>query len=429
VPQGAEGEWTDSSDSTYSQDAFVEGAEAGRFLEIWNLVFMQFDRQADGTLVPLPKPSVDTGAGLERIAAVMQGVTNNFHTDLFRPLHRQGRGDRRHSVSVASRFGRRSARTADGRVVRLRLVSRARRSRARGGVPAGRRRVPVERRARLRAAPHPASRRASRLAARPSRAHAGARGGDRDRHDARAVSRAAAARSHLLATTRAEEERFLATIDGGMARFEELAPIGSTQGSLAVRGTIAGDDVFRLYDTFGFPVDLTELMARERGYLVDIAGFEAALSAQRKQSQEDRKARGLTVVADDFADPAAWERAGEHALDGAFVGYDTTEVLTEVTAVRTLDDGRVAVMLRESPFYAESGGQVSDHGEIVGNGWRVDVTDVKKADGRIAAIGTATGTIAFGAVSARRAVGPAQGHRAQPHGHASAARRAALAAR
>jgi alanyl-tRNA synthetase len=400
VPQGAEGAWTDSNVFDFSQDDFVEGAEAGRFLEIWNLVFMQYDRQADGTLVPLPKPSVDTGAGLERIAAVKQGVTNNFHTDLFRPYiakveeivgipypWRPGSGDG-------------SARTADGRVVdsaSYRVIADHARAvaflLADGVFPSNEGRGYVLRRILRRAVRH-----AWLLGRRePTLVHVVETVIDAMRDLYPELQQR---RSHLLATTRAEEERFLATIDGGMARFEELAPIGSTQGSLTVRGQIAGEDVFRLYDTYGFPVDLTELMARERGYLVDIAGFEAALSAQRKQSQDDRKARGLTVAADDFADPAAWERAGQDALEGAFVGYATTEVLTEVTAVRTLDDGRVAVMLRESPFYAESGGQVSDHGEIVGNGWRVDVTDVKKADGRIAAIGTATGTIAFGSVSA-----------------------------
>jgi alanyl-tRNA synthetase len=210
-----------------------------------------------------------------------------------------------------------------------------------------------------------------------------------------------ARRSHLLETTRAEEERFLATIDAGMSRFEELAPTGSTQGSSAIRGTIDGEDAFRLYDTFGFPIDLTELMARERGYLVDIAGFEQALSAQRRQSQEERKARQLTVSADDFGDPTQWSHDQQHreAL-GRFVGYDRTAVDTVVTAVRALPDGRVAVMLRDTPFYAESGGQVSDRGTITGSGWSVEVAEVRKLEGRIAAIGTATGEITFGAAHA-----------------------------
>ena len=96
---------------------------------------------------------------------------------------------------------------------------------------------------------------------------------------------------HIIDTTRAEEERFLATIEGGMRRFDELAPEKTTQGSTAIHGTIAGEDAFKLYDTFGFPIDLTELMARERGYSVDIAGFEAALQAQRTQSQEERRSK------------------------------------------------------------------------------------------------------------------------------------------
>jgi alanyl-tRNA synthetase len=208
--------------------------------------------------------------------------------------------------------------------------------------------------------------------------------------------------AHMLETTRAEEERFLATIEGGMRRFDELAPPGGRAGRHQV---ISGDDAFRLYDTFGFPIDLTDLMARERGYQVDLAGFEAALAAQRTLSQEERKGRKLGVDAD-AAKSWEWETPGgrqvvtEAALP-SFVGYTVVEIETQVTAIRHLDDGRVAVLLRETPFYAESGGQISDHGDIAGDGWRVDVNDVRKFDGRVAAIGTATGTVRFGSCVAR----------------------------
>jgi alanyl-tRNA synthetase len=400
-PRDASGEWTNTELEDYSLDAFVEGAEAGRFLEIWNLVFMQYDRQPDGTLVPLPKPSVDTGAGLERIAAVMQGVTNNFHTDVFAPLI--SRVEEVVGITYPYRpgVGLGTAHDRDGREIdpaSFRVLADHARAvaflLADGVFPSNEGRGYVLRRILRRAVRH-----AWLLGRRePTLVHV---------VDTVIESMQAqypelqARRSHLLETTRAEEERFLATIDAGMSRFEELAPTGSTQGSSAIRGTIDGEDAFRLYDTFGFPIDLTELMARERGYLVDIAGFEQALSAQRRQSQEERKARQLTVSADDFGDPTQWSHDQQHreAL-GRFVGYDRTAVDTVVTAVRALPDGRVAVMLRDTPFYAESGGQVSDRGTITGSGWSVEVAEVRKLEGRIAAIGTATGEITFGAAHA-----------------------------
>ncbi len=396
-PANASGEWTNTEISDYSLDGFVEGAEAGRFLEIWNLVFMQYDRQADGTLVPLPKPSVDTGAGLERIAAVMQGVTNNFHTDGFRPLIEKVeevvgiKYPYRPGVGLGTAVGK-DGKPIDPASFRV-LADHARAVGfllADGVFPSNEGRGYVLRRILRRAVRH-----AWLLGRRePTLVHVV---DTLIEHMRDLYPELHVRRKHILETTRAEEERFLATIDAGMSRFEELAPIASTQGSSQLRGTLAGEDAFRLYDTFGFPIDLTELMARERGYLVDISGFEEALSAQRKMSQDERKSKQITVSADDFADPTQWTHDQQHAEGlGRFVGYDVIEVDTLVTAVRQLADGRVAVMLRETPFYAESGGQVSDHGTITGEGWSVVVNEVRKLDGRIAAIGTATGEITFG---------------------------------
>ena len=400
-PKDAHGEWTRTDLTEYGLDAFVEGAEAGRFLEIWNLVFMQFDRQQDGTLVPLPKPSVDTGAGLERIAAVLQGVTNNFHTDLFAPLIAKVEEVVGIKYPYRPGVGLGTAHGPDGREIdpaSFRVIADHARAvsflMADGVFPSNEGRGYVLRRILRRAVRH-----AWLLGRRePTLVHIV----DvlistmRDIYPELHVRR-----KHIIDTTRAEEERFLATIDAGMSRFEELAPLGSTQGSSAIRGSIAGDDAFRLYDTFGFPIDLTELMARERGYLVDISGFEHALSGQRKQSQAERKSRQLTVTADGFGDPTQWTHDAQHqAALGRFVGYDAIDVDTIVTAVRDLPDGRVAVMLRETPFYAESGGQVSDTGKIIGAGWSVDVAEVRKVDGRIAAIGTPQGEITFGAARA-----------------------------
>jgi alanyl-tRNA synthetase len=408
-PPEASGEWTEMDRREFSTDAFIEGAEAGRFLEIWNLVFMQFDRQADGTLVPLPKPSVDTGAGLERIAAAMQGVTSNYHSDGFLPLLKKAEEviglpytgispDGLGGVKTASKIAPATVDAASFRV----LADHARAVAfllADGVFPSNEGRGYVLRRILRRAVRHAwlLGRRAPTLVFLVDEVVA---------QMSDVYPELAQRKQHIIETTKAEEERFLATIDGGMARFDALAPIGSTQGSTHLRGTISGEDAFRLYDTYGFPIDLTELMARERGYAVDIAGFETALAQQRSQSQAERKSRKLGVGADDFADVSAWRSAlpadAASALPAtSFVGYDTVEIDTIVTAVRHLDESRAAVLLRETPFYAESGGQVSDHGEIVGDGWRVDVTDVKKVDGRTAAIGKVTGDITFGRAIAR----------------------------
>ena len=415
-PAGATGEWTDMTRGEFSHDAFVEGAEAGRFLEIWNLVFMQFDRQADGTLVPLPKPSVDTGAGLERIAAVKQGVTNNYFTDLFDPiiakvesmtgLEYRGKTSLEHAEQTFSTRGaggqKRSSVVRNNRLVvdpaAFHVIADHARAvaflLADGVHPSNDGRGYVLRRI---------LRRGVRYAfllgrVEPTLVEVVGTVIDTMRD---AYPELEQRRAHILATTRAEEDSFLATIEGGTARFEQLAPIHTTQGGTEVRGTISGEDAFRLYDTFGFPIDLTELMAHERGYTVDIAGFEAALGEQRTRSKDERKTRKLGVESDVLGDPATWERAGGDASDARFVGYDTIEVETQVAALRRLDGNRVAILLRESPFYAESGGQISDEGEIVGDGWRVDVDGVRKVDGRPAALGRLTGSFHFGPATAR----------------------------
>src|SRR5579862_5654631 len=251
---------------------------------------MQFDKQPDGSLVPLPKPSVDTGAGLERISGIMQGVTNNFHIDAFRPLIERvvdivgipyppfsvtGEGEEIGRASVAHfTSGTRSVDPASFRIIadHARAVAFLL---ADGVFPSNEGRGYVLRRILRRAVRHAwmLGRREPTLAFVVEKVVEMMREAYPELH---------VRKTHVIDTTRAEEERFLATIDGGMARFDELAPVTSRHGSPGIRGSIAGDDAFRLYDTFGFPIDLTELMARERGWLVDIAGFEAALAGQRR---------------------------------------------------------------------------------------------------------------------------------------------------
>jgi alanyl-tRNA synthetase len=406
LPDGASGEWTELDREEFSTEAFIEGTENDRFLEIWNLVFMQYDRQEDGTLVPLPKPSVDTGLGLERTSGVMQGVTNNFHTDVFAALierveeitgipYRGRESDDSYWVKLGS--GAHSPAVKQGNRVNVdpasfRVVADHARSvaflLADGVFPSNEGRGYVLRRILRRAVRHAwLLGRATPTLVNVVETVVDTMGDIYPELQER--------RKHILDTTRAEEQRFLSTIDGGMHRFDEIAPESTTQGSDDIKGTISGEDAFRLYDTFGFPIDLTELMARERGYTVDIAGFDAALAGQRTQSQQERKSKKIGLAADELMD-TSWISAEPVT----FVGYDRIEADTEITALRELPEGRVAVMLRETPFYAESGGQISDRGSIIGDGWKIEVDEVRRIDGKLTAIGKAEGAVSAGKATA-----------------------------
>ncbi len=356
-------EWTPGTPArVYSQAEFEDMAESGRFLEIWNLVFMQFDRAPDGTLTPLPRPSVDTGAGLERISAVMQGEDDNFHTDLFQPL----------LDKVGELVGAPYPRSMSGAGASYRVLADHARAvaflLADGVFPGNEGRGYVVRRILRRAVRH------AWLLGRREPTLAPLTGIVVDLMGG-VYPELAAGRADIRKWTEAEEVRFLATIEGGLARLEELFAAGQRE--------ISGDEVFKLYDTYGFPVDLTELIAAERGVGVDLAGFERALEEQRTRSRAGRHGgatRGGTARVK--GDPAVrrerkpkWNvlRRGRQK----FVGYDTTLAQTEPLAFRQ-DGDRVELVLHQNPFYAESGGQVSDTGSLTGEGWTLRVDGVRK---------------------------------------------------
>ncbi len=259
-------EWKPGQKATkIEKDEFEQLAETGRFLEIWNLVFMQFDRSADGTLTPLPKPSVDTGAGLERIAAIMQGEDSNFHTDLFLPLLEQ----------VQELVGRPYDRGPAGASYRV-LADHARAVTfllADGCFPSNEGRGYVVRRILRRAVRH-----AWLLGRREPTLTPLTRTVIEQLGDVYPELVKSAKTIHDY--VEAEERSFLTTIEGGLSRMSELLAAGAT--------VIPGEEAFKLYDTYGFPIDLTVIIAEENGVSVDLAGFEAALAAQRKRSRDAR---------------------------------------------------------------------------------------------------------------------------------------------
>lgn len=370
---------------------FERRGDAGEFLELWNLVFMQFDRDESGKTSPLPAPSIDTGAGLERLCAVLQGVDTNYHTDLFVPL----------LESAAETVGR-PYRAEGPEAVSYRVLADHARAvaflLADGVLPSNEGRGYVLRRILRRGVRHawllgrrePTLVRVTEAAIREMEGP---------------YPELGAMRTRVLATAENEEDRFLATIGGGLERLGRIAPAveeaGARDGEGRARGTapseriVPGAEVFRLYDTFGFPPDLTRLLARERGYDVDMGGFERELAAQKKRSREDRRRKGAAAAGKASRDEAAsveWERRPA-AGPQTFVGYDETATRTRVAAIARAG-GLAGLALAENPFYAESGGQVSDRGVVSGNGWRMDVEHVSAVpalDGAVAVWGRLEG--------------------------------------
>lgn len=342
--------------------------DGDRYIEIWNIVFMQFNRQADGTMEPLPKPSVDTGMGLERIAAVLQHVNSNYDIDLFRDL----------IASVAKVTGSTDLTNKSLRVIADHIRSCAFLV-ADGVIPSNENRGYVLRRIIRRAIRH-----GNMLGAKdtffwklvaPLIDVMGSAGDELKQQQAQV--------EQVLKT---EEEQFARTLERGLALLDE--ELSKLKGD-----TLDGETAFRLYDTYGFPVDLTADVCRERNIKVDEAGFEAAMEEQRRRARESS---GFG------ADYNAMIR-----VDGAseFKGYDHLELNGKVTAlfidgkaVDSVSAGQEAVViLDQTPFYAESGGQVGDKGELKGAGFSFAVSDTQKYGQAIGHIGkVASGSLKVG---------------------------------
>ncbi|EBO9890564.1 alanine--tRNA ligase [Salmonella enterica subsp. enterica serovar Rubislaw] len=320
--------------------------DGDRYIEIWNIVFMQFNRQADGTMEPLPKPSVDTGMGLERIAAVLQHVNSNYDIDLFRTLIEAVA-----KVTGATDLGNKSLRVIADHIRSCAFLV------ADGVLPSNENRGYVLRRIIRRAVRHGNTKETFfyKLVG-PLIEVMGSAGEELKRQQAQV--------EQVLKT---EEEQFARTLERGLALLdEELAKL---QGD-----TLDGETAFRLYDTYGFPVDLTADVCRERNIKVDEAGFEAAMEEQR------RRAREASGFGADYNAMIRVDSASE------FKGYDHLELNGKVTAlfvdgkaVEAINAGQEAVVvLDQTPFYAESGGQVGDKGELKGAGFTFAVDDTQK---------------------------------------------------
>ncbi len=331
--------------------------DGDRYIEIWNNVFMQFDRQPDGTLVPLPAPCVDTGMGLERLAAVLQHVHTNYEIDLFQALIRKAS-----ELTGTADLENKSLRViADHiRACSFLIVD--------GVLPSNEGRGYVLRRIIRRALRH-----GWMLGVRQPFFHKMV--GTLADLMGDAYPELPAARDLVEKALKAEEERFAETLDAGMRIFDDVA-------SRVSDGVIPGADAFRLYDTYGFPVDLTADIARERGLTVDMAGFDAAMEQQRETARAAGKFASSTgLPADLVAQMSPTGFLGYDQLDAG--GLQIVALLKDGRPVASIDAGDEAVVILDrTPFYAESGGQVGDTGVLAEQGVEFDVADTLKFAGQ-----------------------------------------------
>jgi alanyl-tRNA synthetase len=321
-----------------------------RYIEIWNLVFMQFERDSSGKMTPLPKPSIDTGMGLERVAAVMQGVHNNYDIDLFQ-----------HLIKAAAKI----IGVTDLAENSLKVVADHIRSCAflvvDGVVPSNEGRGYVLRRIIRRALRHGHNLGASGSFFHKLVVSLGEVMGE-------AYPELLSMQQEIIATIKKEEEQFARTLDKGMGVLEAaLENLTAEQ--------LPGELIFQLYDTFGFPTDLTNDIARERGYSMDMEGYEECMEAQRA------RARSASQFGLDYSESIRVEGSTE------FVGYNSLEHSADVVALYSAGeevsaagaDAEVAVILGSTPFYAESGGQVGDSGYLQTASAKIEITDCRKA--------------------------------------------------
>ncbi len=326
-----------------------------RVIELWNLVFIQYNRQADGSLEPLPQKHVDTGMGFERVAAVLQGKSSNYDSDVFAPLFE------RITALTGVAYTASLDRPTD---IAMRVIADHCRTLtfalSDGAMPGNEGRGYVLRRILRRAVRYAGTLGCHEpIMFKMVEVLAGTMGD--------VFPELLKQQATVEKIIRAEEESFLVTLGRGTEIFNEVVAGMKTAGST----TISGADAFKLYDTFGFPLDLTRLMAAEVGLGIDEEGFEHCMTEQKTRARIDRKDK--MQVQDDGGE---WLRFADEQPT-LFVGYETLETEATLAAARVSGD-KLLVVLDKTPFYAESGGQVGDHGTLETAGFRLDVTDTRK---------------------------------------------------